>query len=314
MSRMLKIIPALAITLVACNFGLGSSSAVADENAAAARQATILANLKLQFPQLETMNPVMGEIKSSGITGLDEGTFIVGGRQTQAFLVTADNKRFWMVAGPAIDVSKSAEQIANEVKNREAKELEEAKTRAKELETAIAGLPHRGNASAPVTIVEFSDFQCPYCTKGAEVVEQLVAKYPNDIKFVFKHFPLNFHPWAMPAAIAANCASTQKPEAFWALHDAYFEHQKEITPQNVIDKSREYLAASGIDMAKFVACAEDKDTPEYKTAAAAVGADMQLGGRLGVSGTPGFFVNGIFINGALPLEEFEKVITKVKAN
>jgi len=312
MSKMIRFLPALALGLVACNLALGPGAASADDTNTDARKARIMANLQVQFPQLKDMSPVMGEIKASGIAGLDQGTFIVGGRQTQAFLVTTDNKKFWMVNGEPLDVSKSDEEIQAAIADRDKVEAEEAVKKAKELAESVAGLPFRGKADAPITIVEFSDFQCPYCSRGAETMEQVVAKYPNDVKFVFKHFPLNFHPWAMPAAISAKCAGDQKPGAFWTLHDAYFKNQKELNPGNVADKSREFLKDSGIDMAKFVACAEDKDSEEYKKAAQSVNADMSLGGRLGVSGTPGFFVNGIFLNGALPLEQFEEALEKAR--
>ena len=311
MSKMTRILPVLALSLMAC----GAVSA--EDTNAESRKARILANLQVQFPQLKDLQPVMGEIKSSGISGLDQGSFTVGGGggrpQTQAFLITADNKKFWMVNGEPLDVSKSDEEIKAALAEQTKKEAEAAAQKAKDLQDSVAGLPFRGKADAPITIVEFSDFQCPFCTRGAQTMEQVLAKYPNDVKFVFKHFPLNFHPWAMPAAVAANCAANQKPEAFWTLHDAYFEHQKEITPANVADKTREYLKDSGIDMAKFVACSEDKDTEEYKKAAQAVNADMSLGGRLGVSGTPGFFVNGHFLNGAVPIEQFDDAIAKAKA-
>lgn len=313
MPKMIRILPVLALGLVACNLAFGPGAASAEDTNADARKARILANLQVQFPQLKDMSPVMGEIKASGIAGLDQGSFIVGGRQTQAFLVTSDNKRFWMVSGEPLDVSKSDEDIKTALAEREKAEAAEASKKAQDLKDAVAGQPFRGAADAPITIVEFSDFQCPYCSRGAQTMEQVLAKH-KDVKFVFKHFPLNFHPWAMPAAISAKCAADQKPEAFWTLHDAYFKNQKDLNPTNLADKTREYLAGSGVDMAKFVACAEDKDSEEYKKAAQSVNADMSLGGRLGVTGTPGFFVNGHFLNGAMPIEQFEEAMAKVKAN
>ncbi|MEO1085893.1 MAG: thioredoxin domain-containing protein, partial [Acidobacteriota bacterium] len=172
----------------------------------------------------------------------------------------------------------------------------------------------RGNPDAPVTIIEFSDFQCPYCTRGAQTVEQILEKYPNDVKFVFKHFPLGFHPWAKPAAVAANCAANQNQDAFWTLHDKYFEHQKELNVENVMAKSKEFLGGSGLDMATWSACAENQESAEYKAAAALVDSDMNLGKSLGVTGTPGFFVNGTFLNGAQPLAAFEPLIQQAKSN
>jgi protein-disulfide isomerase len=286
-----------------------ASAAFADD----ARKALILTNLQALFPQLEEMKPVMGEIKPTGIPGLDEGSFVVGGRQTQLFHVTSDNKKLWMIGGPPFDVSKTPEQIAAAKAEQAKAEAETAKTRAAELEKGVVGVPFRGKADAPVTIVEFSDFQCPYCSRGADLVEQILAKYPNDVKFVFKHRPLqDIHPWATPAAIAATCAAEQKPEAFWTLHDAYFEHQKELTAENLAAKTREYLAGAGIDLQKFAACAEDPNSPAYQEAAAKVVADYDFGTKVGAGGTPAFFVGGQFVNGIAPLEHFETLIAQAK--
>jgi protein-disulfide isomerase len=119
-----------------------------------------------------------------------------------------------------------------------------------------------------------------------------------DVKFVFKHSPLPFHPWAKPSAIAAVCATNQSADAFWILHDSYFNHQGEITPDNVIAKSKEFLASAKIDMAKWSTCAEKADSPEHKAAEKTVEDSIAFGQKHGVNGTPGFFVNGKFLNGA----------------
>jgi len=280
---------------------------------AGARKEQILANLKLQFPQLEKAQLTMGEISASDFAGLDRGSFTIVGRGDQHFFVTNDNTKLWMIGAQPIDVSKSTDELAAEIAKREAAKAAEAAARVQTLNDAIAGEPVRGNPDGSITIVEFSDFQCPYCTRGADTVEQLLEKYPNDVKFVFKHFPLGFHNWAKPAAIAANCAGDQNDEAFWMLHDKYFEDQGQINKDNVLDKSKEYLAGSGLDMAKWSTCAEDNESAEYKAVAAEVDADMALGKSLGVSGTPGFFVNGTFLNGAQPLAAFEPLIQSAKA-
>ncbi|MEM1206363.1 MAG: thioredoxin domain-containing protein [Acidobacteriota bacterium] len=308
MYKLSKLVPAMALLLLGC-FAVGATAE--GEADAEARKEKILANLTLQFPQLGTLNPVMNEIKASGFEGLDEGSFTVRGR-AQTFLVTSDDTKLYLIQGEALDVSKSAEEIQAELDKRAEEEAKQAAERAAELEKATEGVPVRGNADAPVTIVEFSDFQCPYCTRGAATVEEILAKYPNDVKFVFKHFPLGFHPWAKPAAIAANCAGNQNHDAFWVLHDKYFEHQKEITPENVVEKSQGWLADSGVDIPSWLACASDEDTEEYKAEAKSVDEDMAFGQRMGVSGTPGFFVNGQFLNGAQPLSAFEPLIEAAK--
>ena len=264
------------------------------------------------MPQLAEMNPTMGDIKPSEIAGLDEGTFTVRGRP-YPFLVTSDDKKFWLLQGDAMDVSRGEAEIKVELAKRDEEKKKEAAGRITKLAESLEGRPFRGAADAKVTIVEFSDFQCPYCSKGANTVEQILEKYPNDVKFVFQHFPLNFHPWAKPAAIAANCAGEQDHEAFWTLHDKYFEHQKELKPENVVAKSKEYLKGSKVDMAKWEKCAGDADSAEYKAQSEQVDADMAFGQSMGVSGTPGFFVNGEFLNGAQPITAFVPLIEKAKA-
>lgn len=278
------------------------------------RKARILANLKLAYPQLEKMNIVMGELGPSAYEGLDEGSFSVNNRQSQSFFVTKDDKALYIISGNPVDVSRSTEEIAAEVAKREEEKAKEAEERIAEIDAALEDLPVRGNPEGKVTIVGFSDFQCPYCTRGANTVEQILEKYGDDVKFVFKHFPLGFHPWAKPAAIASHCAGQQDPEAFWTLHDQYFKNQKQINPTNVIAKSKEYLDGSGIDMDAWATCADDKNSEEYKAAAAVVDGDMEFGKKLGVTGTPGFFVNGQFLNGAQPLSAFEPLIAQAKAN
>ena len=310
MKKLLKTMTLLAVGLLMLQSMVPAAIAQDD---AEARKARILSNLKLQFPQLEKASVTMGAITDSGIEGLQEGTFVVNGRQNQQFLVTSDDTKLYLIAGTPIDVSRSQADIDAELAKRRAEEMKQAAERATKIEESIEGLPVRGNPNGKVTIVEFSDFQCPYCTRGAATVEQIIEKYGDDVKFVFKHFPLDFHKWAKPAAIASHCAGQQKHDAFWTLHDKYFEHQKEITPENVIAKSKEYLASSGLDMGQWETCATDTDSEEYKAASALVDADMAFGQQMGVTGTPGFFVNGTFLNGAQPLAAFEPLIQAATA-
>jgi len=266
-----------------------------------ARKEKILANLQNAFPQLAQMQATLGDIETTEFDGLQQGTLNVQGRE-QVFLVSADDSKLYLVAGPPIDVSKSAEEI-NAAKAKEAEE------RQAKLAGATEGKPFRGPADAPVTIVEFSDFQCPFCSRGAATVHEILEKYDGQVRFVFKHFPLDrIHPWARPAAISVECATAQSKDAFWTLHDAYFANQQEINPDNLIEKSKEYLADSGLDMAAWETCAADAESDAHKAAEATVQAELDLGTELGVSGTPGFFVNGQFLNGAQPITAFEPII------
>jgi protein-disulfide isomerase len=277
------------------------SAAMSADLADDARKARILSNLQFHIPQLAQVSPSIGSIEATDIDGLQEGTLIING-QPRTFLVTADDTKFWLLASEPLDVSRDKGEIDAEMARQEAERVDR-------LAAEIEGEPVRGNPDAAVTIIEYSDFQCPYCARGFETVEELLAKYPEDVKFVFKHFPLvQIHPWARPAAIASECAANQSGDAFWALHDAYFANQGELNPDNVVSKSKEYLAESEIDMAAWETCASDTASETYQAAAAKVDADLAAGQELGVSGTPGFFVNGQFLNGAQPITAFEPII------
>jgi protein-disulfide isomerase len=161
----------------------------------------------------------------------------------------------------------------------------------------------KGPDDAPVTIVEYSDFQCPYCSKAYQTIEnEVLKKYGKKVRFIFKHFPLDFHPWAMNAAIASECAALQKKDAFWKLYSNFFEKQTEINPDNLKTKVIEWIAKEGLDKTQFEKCYDGKETK------AKVEKDRQEGMSIGVSGTPGFFVNGVFLGGAMPAEKFKEVI------
>ncbi len=277
-----------------------------------ARKQRIVDNLRVEYPQLQGVEVVIEELAPSALGGFEEGTLVVGGQQRQKFLVSSDDKALYLVGSGPIDVSRSSEELAAELERQKAAAAGEALARRRQLEELSQGSPVRGNPEAPVTIVEFSDFQCPYCARGANTVEEILEKYPDDVKFVFQHFPLDFHPWAKPAAIASVCAARQDVGAFWVLHDKYFENQKAINPDNVLAKSREFLEGTGVDLAGWAACAEDRDSEQYKSASREVDEAMRIGQQLGVSGTPGFFVNGRFLSGAQPLDAFEPLIAEAK--
>jgi protein-disulfide isomerase len=163
------------------------------------------------------------------------------------------------------------------------------------VEVAAEG-PSRGPKDAKVTIVEFSDFECPYCGTAHDTVEKVMNDYAGKVRLVYRQFPLNFHPHAAKAAEASLCALDQGK--FWEYHDVLFKNQKKLTPEEL----KTHATSVGLDGQKFGACL---DSGEKKKT---VEADTQAGAQAGVGGTPAFFINGIFLNGAQPLEEFKKVI------
>jgi len=161
--------------------------------------------------------------------------------------------------------------------------------------------PFLGDANAPVTIIEFSDFECPFCKRHVEnVYPKIKEKYidTGKVKYVFRDLPLGFHQNAIPAAVAANCAREQSDdETYFAYHDKLFENQESLDT----DTYKDHAEDLDLDMNAFEACLEQNDTAEIE-------ADMEEGSQYGVSGTPGFFINGWQIKGAYPYEEFEKYI------
>ena len=159
------------------------------------------------------------------------------------------------------------------------------------------GAPFEGPKSAAITIVEFSDFQCPYCVRVDPTMKQLQDVYKDNVQIVWKHYPLiSIHKNAMEAAVAAEAAHSQGK--FWQFHDKLFASQRELSP----DQMRQYAKEVGLDTAKFEA---DLTSPEVRKH---VTDDMSEAHRLGVTGTPAFFVNGHFLSGAQPLAGFAKVI------
>ena len=167
----------------------------------------------------------------------------------------------------------------------------------------IKGNPVKGPKDAKVTIVEFSDFQCPYCARAHKTLsEQVLKEYGDQVLVVYKNFPLGFHKWAEPAAIAGECAGEQDQDNFWVLYDYYFNNQQQLNEGNIKEKSLEALAETKIDKDKWNDCYDNKKTADL------VRADMEEGKSVGVTGTPAFIINGRFLSGAQPFPKFKAVI------
>ena len=270
------------------------------------------ANLTVQIPQLREVAFEMSEITESPIKGLHQGSFTIEGRQEYPFLLSMAEKQLYLVALGPLDVGLGEDEIDARLEEERLQAAATVRERSADLAAFAEGLPVRGATDALVTIIEFSDFQCPYCARSATVVEDLLEKHPEDVKFVFLHFPLDFHSWAKPAAIASVCAAEQSDEAFWALHDSYFSHQSTITDENLLEKSRGFLADSGIDLDGWLACASDDGSPSYQDALLEVETAMAMGATYGITGTPSFFVNGHFLNGSQPIEVFEELMDEIR--
>jgi protein-disulfide isomerase len=164
------------------------------------------------------------------------------------------------------------------------------------VEVAEAGNPARGPANAPVKVVVFSDFECPYCARVVPTLHELYGKYPGKIRMVFRDFPLDMHESARKAGEAAHCANDQGK--FWEYHDRLFAHQDRLKERDLVEHAKELK----LDTGAFEKCLQ---SGRYKED---VERDRQEGERLGVTGTPAVFINGVLLSGALPLNRFTDVV------
>lgn len=230
----------------------------------------------------------LGPAETTGVEGLIKRTIAVSGgpksRSDTLYLSRDSRFLFW---GRLLDL-----------------EAEPPSARFNDIPTE--GHPSLGPPDARITIIEYSDFQCPYCERAYWTVKyKLLRRYDGLIRLVYKDFPLSrLHPWAMKAAIAAQCAFEQGDDPFWKLHDRLFEHQDEITAENIDSKLSQFAADSGIDLETFKGCSEGQATHPR------VEASLAEARELGLTGTPAFIVNGQLLRGAPPFSAFKAIIDR----
>jgi protein-disulfide isomerase len=194
--------------------------------------------------------------------------------------------------------SKGAEKAARE---EQAKRDEEFKNPLKpEIEDNRAVW---GPKDAKITIVEYSDFQCPYCGRGFQTLQEVKKAYPNQIRFIFKHLPLEFHPKALPAAKYFEAIARQSSEKAYKFHDMVFSNQGELSSRGE-DFLKEEAKKVGADMKKL---AKDLSDP---TLMDRINKDTAEAQKFGFSGTPAFVINGVSLRGAYPFSEFKSIIDR----
>jgi protein-disulfide isomerase len=226
---------------------------------------------------------VVGTPRESPVEGLLETTIdltIGENKQTVKFYTSRDGR--YLFRGDLSDMTKDP--------------LAESRAQIQ-----MKDAPSWGDAQAPVTLVEYSDFECPVCRNLHDVLRGMLPNYVGKVRLVFKDFPLEqLHPWARTAAIAGHCAHQQNPNAFWKMYDFIYDNQEIISAANAWTKMMEYAGQSGLDGDVFKACMAG---PE---AGAAVNASRANGQQLDVNSTPTIFVNGRRLVGADPhlLEQY----------
>ncbi len=286
---------ALALFVLVC-VGCTAQSAGPDVNS------RIEQHVRAYFKLPVAVDIKVGQRKSSDFDGYDAVTItLTDGVQTKEheFLVSRDGNT--LVRMTKIDIREDL-RAATLKKN--------AETRSK---IDIQGRPVRGNKDAKVEIVVFDDFQCPYCSRMYSTLFNDVMKtYGDRVRILYKDFPLPNHPWAVRAALDANCLAAQSPDAYWDFSDYVHLNQKEITGEKrpvpeqlaVLDKQAAEVAAKrGLDAAKLTACikaASDKD----------IVASIAEGDALGINSTPTLYVNGEEVVGAIPGREFRRILDR----
>ena len=210
----------------------------------------------------------LGPVKPAQISGLDEVPVQVnheGHSETGTVYITKDGR--YMFRGEIRDLAVDPF----------------AENRAK---LHISDAPSIGPADAKVTVVEFSDFECPHCREMYSILKAVEPEFPQ-VRFVYRNFPLTeIHPWAMTAAVAARCAFQSSPNAFWKVHNQLFDNQDIITADNAWDEVTDFATSAGLSADALHTCMA---APEAK---AKVEADLAEGKALGVESTPTFFING----------------------
>jgi len=243
-----------------------------------------LRHLLMWPPSVEVTldNPLPAPIP--GYYGMKVRGSLGGKTQEENFYISADSQT--VIRGDVFDVKKSPFQAETDL-----------------LKTD--NLPFLGTPGAPVTVVEFGDFQCPYCRQEADVVRtKLMEAFPQDLQLFYMDYPIAaIHPFARGAAILGRCIYTQNNASFWNYHDWIFEHQAEITAENLRDKAMEYARGDNhLDMNRLAACAV---APEPR---AEVDRTIAMGDALRITATPTLFINGRRLVGTIPLEDLKMVV------
>ncbi len=162
----------------------------------------------------------------------------------------------------------------------------------------------RGNKDAPITLVEYSDFECPFCARGFNTVTELMKKYDGKIRFVYKHLPLSFHPQAMPASQYYEAIRLQDPKKAWEFHDRIYQDQRKL--QNGESFLKSIAKDLKVDMTRLA-----KDI-KSEAVQKRIDQDMAEAAKFGFQGTPGFLLNGIPVKGAYPTSHFDGLIEELK--
>lgn len=185
---------------------------------------------------------------------------------------------------------------------------EEGKKRDEEFKAPLQAAVEDGRVifgpkDAKITVIEYSDFECPYCAKGHATVEEVMKAYPNDVRVIFKHLPLDFHPLAMPASRYFEAIAMQDHAKAKKFYDLVFENQGDLRTKKE-GALKDFAKRAGADLKKV-----EKDL-NSEAITKRIEADMEEARKFNFSGTPGFLINGVSLRGAYPFSEFKEIIDR----
>ena len=277
MNKLLRVSAVLATLLAWTAYAQQPKAATGNSESGTPTQAQ--KNIEAYLRNLYAFGPdvkvIVGPLRDSAVEGILETNIDVTigeNKENAKFYVSKDGR--FLFRGELSDMMKDplAENLA---------------------QIRITDAPALGDPKAPVTIVEYSDFECPICRSLHDTLRNILPNYPGKVRVIFKDFPLDqIHPWARTAAVAGRCAYQQKPEAFWKLYDLIYDNQEIISAANAWGKMVDYASQSGLDADAFKSCMA---SPE---AGATVNASHANGEKLEVTSTPTVFVNGRRMVGA----------------
>jgi protein-disulfide isomerase len=274
----------------------GATSASDDDPGAA--RSTRQAKLRRSFSQKKKEKPLSDQ--SSGGSLIVASIILALSIVTGSFIIKSSlDEGAFQVASLVGEMQALAEQVAAAPSPQQAPNRPTGPARpdpSRRYEVEIGEAPIKGPKSAEIEIVEWSDFECPFCSRALPTLAQIEKEYGDKVQIAFKHMPLSMHARARPAHAAAEAARLQGK--FWEMHDLIFSNQRALSEE----KYAEYATQLGLDVEKFK---KDSASPEVE---ARIAADYAQATKLGVTGTPAFFVNGRFLSGAQPFPTFKALI------
>lgn len=206
-----------------------------------------------------------------------------------------------------MEVVQNASRLAQQ-KQQEMAGANEAKARDEEFKNPLKPVIDEsramfGNKNAKITIVEYTDFECPYCARGSQTIKQVLSLYPKDVRVLVKHLPLDFHPKAMPAARYFEALRMQSTDLALKFHNEIFDNQEAMKSKGE-DFMKSLAKKLGANMSLLAKNLSDSKIQQI------IDSDVDEAKKFGISGTPGFIINGVSLKGAYPAEEFKKIIDR----